>query len=70
MACTFMWGKEQGNICLKIILSAGNSEASDGGVGGLSGGGDIIACSPSPNGIKFWEGGCGGGLEMDVSGVM
>jgi hypothetical protein len=71
MACAFLWGKEQGDIGLKNILSAGNSESSDGGVGRPAGGGDITASSRSPDGRKFWEGGCGGGLETDVpSGAM
>jgi hypothetical protein len=66
MACTFLWGKEQGNIGLKNILSAGNFEASDGVVGRPDGGGNITAHSRSPDGRKLWEGGGGGGLETDV----
>jgi hypothetical protein len=67
MACTFLWGKEQGDIGLKNILFTGNSEASDWGVGQPAGGGDITARSRTPDRRKFWESSCGRGLEMDVS---
>ncbi len=71
MDLAFLWGNEQGDIVLKNILTAGNTEASDGNVGQLAGGGEITARSCSPYGRKFREAGCGGGLEMDVPlGVM
>jgi hypothetical protein len=71
MARAFLWGIEQGNIDLKNILFAGNSEASDRGVGRPAGEGDITARSRSPDRRKFWESIRGGGLEMDVlSGAM
>jgi hypothetical protein len=67
----FLWHNEQGIIVLKNILTAGNSEASDEGVGLLAGEGEITARSHSPNGRKFWEGSHGGGLKIDMpSGVM
>jgi hypothetical protein len=69
MACTFLWGKEQGDIGLKNILFAGYSEASDGGVGRPAGGGDITTRSRSPDRRKFWESGSGGELETDVPSV-
>jgi hypothetical protein len=64
-------GNEQGNIVLKNILTAGNSEASDGGVGRPAGGSEITAHSRSSNGRKFGEGCREGGRETDVPlGVM
>jgi hypothetical protein len=66
MARAFLWGKEQGDIGLKNIFFAGNSEASDRGVGRQAGGGDITACSRSPNKRKFWKSGSEEELETDV----
>jgi hypothetical protein len=63
MACTFLWGKEQGDIGLKDILSYGNSEASDGGVGRPARGVTSLLVAVDPMGEKSGRAVVGEGLK-------
>jgi hypothetical protein len=60
-------GDEKGNFVLKSILTAGNTEAKEGGIGQPAGGGEITIRSRSLYGRKFGDDGHAGGIETNVS---